>query len=42
MSIEPILPFVGQIVGACIAGGALYAGLVKVAEAIDRSAVRGD
>ena len=37
MSLETVLPFVGQIVGACIAGGAIHAGLVKIAEAVERS-----
>ncbi|MFP6696537.1 MAG: hypothetical protein VCF08_06490 [Alphaproteobacteria bacterium] len=34
MSVSPILIFVGIIVGASIAGGAIYSGLVKVADAI--------
>jgi hypothetical protein len=29
-----VLVFVGVIVGSCIVGGAVYAGLVKVADAI--------
>lgn len=29
-----IITFVGQIVGACIIGGAVYAGLALVAKAI--------
>ncbi len=37
MSVGPILIFVGIIVGASIAGGAIYSGLVKVADAINRS-----
>jgi CHASE3 domain sensor protein len=32
-----ILLFVGIIVGACIAGGAIYAGLEKIADAIEKS-----
>jgi len=34
MGPEGLLIFVGIIVGACIAGGAIYAGLCRVAEAI--------
>jgi len=37
MSVGPILNFIGIIVGASIAGGAIYSGLVKVADAINRS-----
>lgn len=32
-----ILVFVGIIVGACVGGGAIYAGLAKVAKAIEKS-----
>ena len=35
MSVGPILFFVGIIVGAGIASGAIYSGLVKVADAMD-------
>jgi hypothetical protein len=34
MDMAIILNFVGLIVAACIAGGAVYSGLVKVADAI--------
>ncbi len=35
MGPDGILIFVGIIVGACIGGGAIYAGLCRVAEAIE-------
>ncbi len=36
MEVGSILLFVGIIVGSCIVGGAIYSGLAKIAEAIDR------
>jgi len=40
MSPEMTLDFVAIIVGASIAGGAIYSGLVKVAEAIDKLEIK--
>jgi len=40
MSPETTLTFVAIIVGACIAGGAIYAGLAKVAEAIEKLEIK--
>lgn len=37
MELGTILIFVGIIVGACIAGGAIYAGLEKIATAISNT-----
>ena len=37
MGPDGLIIFVGIIVGACIAGGAIYAGLSRVAEAIKSS-----
>lgn len=34
VSPDTILTFVGIIVGACVAGGAIYSGLAKIADAI--------
>ena len=34
MEIETVIIFVGMIVSACIVGGAIYAGLDKIASAI--------
>lgn len=37
MQPDTIILFVGIIVSACIAGGAIYSGLAKIAEAISKS-----
>ena len=35
MAAVSVLPFVGMIVGSCILGGAIYAGLARIARAIE-------